>query len=156
MPNPSILRFGAFLVTITWMVFLFYLGLIPDLPEAPVIEGSIVTSLGHYGAHLVLASLVFVLASPWRYHFGRSLLAVVGALFVSTILGLIVEAAQSVTEERSAEWSDVLYNFLGALTGSVGLLILSLLKVNYSHMALAVSSSSTALMITGVIVLLVR
>lgn len=156
MLNPPTLRLVTILVTIAWVVFLLYLGLIPDLPEAPVLEESKVAPLGHFGVHFVLASLVFVFASPGSFHFRRSLLAMTTALTVSTILGLIVEGAQSLTEGRSGEYSDVLFNFLGAFTGSAGLFVLSLLKVNYSHTSLTVSGSATALMAIGAIALAVR
>lgn len=156
MLNPPILRLVTILVTIIWVVFLLYLGLIPELPEAPVIGESKVAPLGHFGVHLVLASLVFVFASPRSFDSWRSLLAMTTALTVSTILGLIVEGTQSVTEGRSAEYSDVVFNFLGAFTGSAGLFVLSLLKVNYSHISLTVSGSATALMTIGAIVLAVR
>lgn len=82
---------------------------VASLSPQPVVSGEALSDkAGHYLAYLVLALLGSGIASPatlWR------------AMFRCFLLGAAIETAQALlTENRQAEWADLVANTAGILT----------------------------------------
>ena len=140
------IRLFTSLVTLVWIGFLFYLGAASSTPETPLFPSSDVSSLGHFGAHLILAILVFLLAQPKSPLIQHSLRAAAIALGTSLIFGLFIEGIQASIEGRYAEVSDLLFNTLGAITGISMAFVSCRLKVRPSYLSAAVGGAALALM----------
>ena len=142
----------ALVVTVAWTSFLFYLGSVPEPPEGLSAARAIVSApLAHYGTHLVLAALLYMVVGRRSSNLRHGMRAAAIAILVTVGAGIALEVVQLFLEERSSEISDVVYDALGATTGVTLLLALERLNVDRRFLSLATSGVAVAAM-TGVAV----
>lgn len=105
---------------------IFYLSAQSDLPDVPRPEvGGVAilpAKLAHVAVYSILAALLYFALAPWRWlGWGHPLIAFAGA----TLYGVSDEFHQSFVPLRTAAWTDVALDALGA---ALVLLVLVLLR----------------------------
>ena len=148
----ALTRLATLLATFVWIGLLSYLGLMSTAPRAPFLGQEVGSHLGHYVFHFVLSALVYLLASPESSRARNGLRAVGLAVAVSTLLGLGIEGLQATIGDRNAQASDIVFNALGAITGSVTLFAINRLSTKREYISAAVvgtTAALTALVIVG-------
>ncbi len=136
------------IVAAAWLGFIIYLALMPRLPQLPLVPVRSGPVLGHYGAHLVLAVLAYLLTTPGR----ASLLHRVRGAAMATALaigtGVLIEVLQATaTQEREAQLSDVLVDAAGGATGALMVFALDQLRVSQVLLRTAAAAGVVALML---------
>jgi VanZ family protein len=136
-------RLFTLMVTLAWVGFVFYLGTLPRTPGVPAVPSDLESLFSHFGAYLMLAALVYILASSSG---SPSLLsrvrAAAVAIGIAVVMGVALEGVQSLLPERAAQVSDVVVDVAGAVTGAVGIFILDQLRVNRVFLSAAATGSA--------------
>lgn len=130
------------MVTLAWVGFVFYLGTLPRTPGVPAVPSDLESLFSHFGAYLMLAVLVYILASSGSPGLLSRLRALAIAIGVAVALGVALEGVQSLLPERAAEPSDVVADVAGAVTGAVGMFVLDQLRVDRVFLSAAATGSA--------------
>ncbi len=134
-------RFIPVMATILWVGFMFYVtGAIPKLPEVSNLGYDAVESMAHYGTHLVLAAMIYVIASPRTSKQAPRIRALGLAIGGTVAIGLGLEGLQLVLPGRSVEVSDVLFGAFGATIGAWAAFLREELKVKRGAFLAATAS----------------
>ena len=96
----------------------FVTGAIPKFPEVSNLGSKAVESIAHYGTHLVLAAMIYLIASSRTSKLALRIRALGIAAGVTVVIGLGLEGLQLFLPGRSVEVSDVLFGALGATIGA--------------------------------------
>ena len=113
-PRASRILWG---VTVAWVTWFVYLGLVPRLPEVGSLDDRIVSSWGHAIGTLVLAALVYLLlAKHPRRSRGEAAAIVLGA---AVLFGGLIELLQWLGGERDPSLGDLLLDAAGAVVAVV-------------------------------------
>ncbi len=123
-------RWLTLLMAVVWAGFVLYLGSVSRVPRVPLISEDAEASLGHFGTHLVLGMLLYMLASPAMGGSMGRLRAVALAVGATLALGIGIEVVQVFVPERSPDPADVGYDALGAAIGVLAFFIPDQLKVS--------------------------
>ena len=135
-------RLFAVPALVAWMGIMVYLATVPRLPHVPIVATGTGSSLGHYATHLVLAMLLYLVASPKPSDvFGKNR-AVAAAVSISMVLGLSLEGLQLLLDERGAQVSDVFFNTAGAVTGVAVVSILDSLRVSRAFLSMTITGAA--------------
>ncbi|MEM9647970.1 MAG: VanZ family protein [Bacteroidota bacterium] len=107
------------LLFISWVLFLTTLSLFSfsdlDTGTVRIPYADKITHFGFYSIFVVLAAMVFRERTQGKIPLKRAL---IWAFLAAVFYGMLIEGLQhTVTEDRMAEWSDVLANTIGAFAG---------------------------------------
>ncbi len=112
-------RFIPVMATVLWVGFMFYVtGAVPKLPEVSNLGYDAVESMAHYGTHLVLSAMIYVIARPRTSKRALRISALGIAIGGTVAIGLSLEGLQLFLPGRSVEVSDVLFGAFGATIGA--------------------------------------
>ena len=116
-------------ITATWIVFIFYLGTIPNSFKESDGSPEYIQNLEHFAAHFVLAALIFLLVSGSAAKPAIIVRAALIAVAFTLVTGLLLEVAQLFAPSRSAELKDIFFDGLGAVIGVSTIHALDMLKI---------------------------
>ena len=112
-------RLISVMATVLWVGFMFYVtGAITKLPEVSNLGFDAVEPMAHYGTHLVLAAMIYVIARPRTSKQALRIRALGIAIGGTVAIGLGLEGLQLFLPGRSVEVSDVLFGAFGATIGA--------------------------------------
>ena len=98
---------------------MFYVtGAIPKLPDVSNLAYDAVESMAHCGMHLVLAAMIYVIASSRASKQALRIRTLGIAIGGTVAIGLGLEGLQLFLPGRSVEASDVLFGAFGATIGA--------------------------------------
>ncbi len=128
--DAGVARWLTLLMAVVWAGFVLYLGSVSRLPRVPLVSEESEASLGHFGTHLVLGALLYMLFSPAVGSRVPRLRAAALAMCATLALGVSIEIVQFFVPERTPQSSDIGYDALGALTGVLVFLVPDQLRVS--------------------------
>lgn len=151
--DAGVARWLTPLMAVVWSGFVLYLGSVSRLPRVPLVSEESEASLGHFGTHLVLGALLYMLFSPAVGSRVLRLRAAALAMCATLALGVSIEIVQFFVPERSPQSSDIGYDALGALTGVLALLVPDQLRI--SRRLLFVVANASAVMAVAFVTVII-
>ena len=120
-PTNRVRRIMVTGAVVGWMAFIFYLSSLSQDQASDIAGwfGDIKGNVAHFLLYGVLAALIQ--ASMWSWNFGYQLRWLVVAALIASLYGVSDEVHQTFVAGRSATFSDVMVNTIGATSSAVGL-----------------------------------
>jgi hypothetical protein len=115
-----------------------------------VVSGKAISPLGHFGSHLVLGALLYLLVSADPSSRLRRTVAVAAAVAFSVMLGAGIEVLQFLlTETRTAQVWDFIADTTGSVVGAAAVFNLEQLRVSRQYLSIAAAAVAMTLMLMG-------
>ena len=134
-------RILMLVATVAWLGFILYSGLMPRLPQVPLVfSGSVFSSLGHFSLYFVLVFNVYLLLiKPSTDDLRRRLLYLAAAAGFSFVVGLAIEGLQFFVIIRAGQVIDAAFNGFGVIAGSLAIFLADRININFRVQAAMVS-----------------
>lgn len=109
--------FRVYGMSVLYSLFVFYMSIVPDVPDFKLPDFDLKDKVMHGGAYVVLSLIICFELYRQRYLFREKKMVAWSIGFPILYGGLIELLQENFFPPRSGEWSDWLADIIGALVG---------------------------------------